>query len=809
MDKINFKRISIEGFGSFVEPVNFNLDRQGVNLIKGKNGNGKTTLFSALLWAVYKMNLKGVTNDSVVSWEWVRTEAFRGTRVIIEWDKGNTDYMVARHIDFKGTTKGIAAKSALMIFEKSKDEPEFTKAHLLGSEQHKGDQQEYINRVIGIDAKTFLNSILFGQRMKRLVESENSEKRDLFDKLFELEFIELAKEKAKAESQKLALSIVAYSKTIEAKELEMSGLKEQIESGKAILNTFEIQKKERLSTLDTTLQAAEKEFEELDAEHKKLTAASEKFEELNAELDKKKVEAKELETKLNKAKDDEAIKGREMGDIEALITRLNVEAKRLIEVSNAEYKKFKEATARAGEIKKLAESYDVEAVQKLETLITADGTAHRLILDNIATYARQVKDSEAELVKAKTNIAKYENDLKNVATTCVTCEGPLNGAQVATAKGNIRKLIESESNVVTALDKNYATYLKKWEDEVATGNTLNEKTKKSKEALVTLIESQKEAKKAFDELADLNTQLTKLKKTLDDTTKLSKENDAEVKAKAEALIIVHGERDKFKKDITLLGSSLTASNQAVLDCEGTITESREANNKLQVVVAKAKGVIKEITTAKKSIETEQAVQPPKVELEKMQEQINDCIDELEIADAGLINDKAELVRVNWWIEKGFSSGGLKSFVFNAMLSQLNLYVEKYAARLGIRVKFSVDLTKVSKPFVTTCFIGEHEIDYKDFSGGQKQRLDTVLAFAMHDLISQRSNINILIMDEAMEGLDDEGVQIVFDLIRIKAEGRCVFIISHLVNLDALNCKTINIESEEVEGHPGSVRSYIN
>jgi DNA repair exonuclease SbcCD ATPase subunit len=161
-----------------------------------------------------------------------------------------------------------------------------------------------------------------------------------------------------------------------------------------------------------------------------------------------------------------------------------------------------------------------------------------------------------------------------------------------------------------------------------------------------------------------------------------------------------------------------------------------------------------------------------------------------------MNDEfaAQLEKVLWWINKGFSASGLKAFVFNAMLTQLNLYVERYAERLGVRVKFSVDLSKASRPFVTTCYKNEVEVEYGELSGGEKQRVDVALAFAMHDLVSHTALVNILIMDEVFEGLDGDGVETVYDLIRLKAgDGKAVYIVSHSNLLDSQYTKHIGID----------------
>ena len=154
-------------------------------------------------------------------------------------------------------------------------------------------------------------------------------------------------------------------------------------------------------------------------------------------------------------------------------------------------------------------------------------------------------------------------------------------------------------------------------------------------------------------------------------------------------------------------------------------------------------------------------------------------------------------KLKWWNTTGFGSNGLKSFVFKAMLSNLNHFVQKYVSRFGVGVEFSIDMTKASKPFVTKCYIDGIEVDYEEFSGGEKQRVDIALAFAMHDLVSIGSSFNVLILDEALENLDAKGMEVVFDLIRVKAgDDKGVFIITHSAEIDSLNTKTVYVRKNK-------------
>jgi DNA repair exonuclease SbcCD ATPase subunit len=153
----------------------------------------------------------------------------------------------------------------------------------------------------------------------------------------------------------------------------------------------------------------------------------------------------------------------------------------------------------------------------------------------------------------------------------------------------------------------------------------------------------------------------------------------------------------------------------------------------------------------------------------------------------------DLTAHTWWVSTGFTSKGLRGYLFNSSLKLLNRAVEKYASRLGLRVVFSVDVTKASKPFVVECYMNGNLAEYAEFSGGEQAKIDIATAFAMHDLISAKTEFNILIMDEIFEGLDIENIDITFDLIRTKAEGRSVYVITHSQHVDSLNVKYLGVE----------------
>lgn len=632
--KSHYSRIVIEGFQSCAKPLSFNLDRLGVNLIKGTNGVGKSTLFNALLWAEYGYNLK----KSVATWEDKRPDNFRGTRVVVERTDGEFDYMVARHLGFKGTTKGITGGDKLMLFKKSVDEPTFTDKHLVGDGLHKSDMQLLIQEQIGLDVNTFVNSIIFGQRVASLVEATNADKRKLFEEMFDLSFVDNAKEKAKLEKDKVDADIYKISKDIENAEHNLKKSEDYYEEQKETLTTFTDKKNQRVSD-------AEKVVSDLS------------------------VQLEELETK-------RGLKKKELEKFDT--SKLDAEK------------------------------------EKLDTL----KNAYREEDNNRTGSERRVKDLIREVSKAGDNIVKLEQDLTNVEDTCPYCSGKLDAKKVEETKKAIKDKIKKEKEVVKELENQ-----KKQEDK-------------------------------------------NLEKLAASVKKLSDEYDAQ-----------QGIVNSISKGL----EGMYSLKQELSNLETNITNT--TNN---------------LKSAKDRLETEKSEMPPKIDLKKTEQDIQNYKDLIESGSEKVQELSSKSSKIDWWLKKGFGAGGLKAFVFNAMLNQLNLYAQKYANRLGFRVEFTVDMTKANKPFQTLIYKGDKVRDYEDLSGGQRQRVDVCVAFAMYDLVSHKSDINILLMDEVFEGLDVAGVEVCLELIRDQAQTKSVYVITHNEAIDVLNCKSIYVELDEDE-----------
>lgn len=181
---IQFGNIIIEGFCS-IPYLELNLGSKGITVIRGATGEGKTTILSALVWGAYGKNLKG--KSDVNTWEKYRPKNYNGTKVEIYFGKDGKTHRITRCLKYKGEINGAKGKDRL-IYEIDAVEV---------SEKNKGEIQALINADLGMSYSLFMNSILFGQGMKRLIQESSSDKKDLFEEIFELGYISKARDIAK------------------------------------------------------------------------------------------------------------------------------------------------------------------------------------------------------------------------------------------------------------------------------------------------------------------------------------------------------------------------------------------------------------------------------------------------------------------------------------------------------------------------------------------------------------------------------------------------------------------------------------
>lgn len=208
---ITFLKIHIKGFCSYVEEVTVDLNTHQTTLIKAPNGSGKSTIFSALTWALYGKSLKG--KSEVNTWKQYQPKAYTGTLVEVFFQRDDSIYKVTRCQNYTEVLEdGAKGKDRLLL---QKD------AEVL-SIKSKTQIQDKLNEAVGMTYKLFINSLMFGQGIKRLVEESNADKKKLFEEAFNLNFINLAKGIATEEKNKVHNEVRDFESQLESLQKELT-----------------------------------------------------------------------------------------------------------------------------------------------------------------------------------------------------------------------------------------------------------------------------------------------------------------------------------------------------------------------------------------------------------------------------------------------------------------------------------------------------------------------------------------------------------------------------------------------------------
>lgn len=177
-----FDELEIVGFRSIIKPLTLKLNVKGVNVIAGGNGEGKTQMWNALAWVLYGKPLNQSTN--VETFKELRPTKYTGVRVSIKIKDGDRTYQIIRTKNFKGLdglSKRVTGREILL------------NGSPLNLDKYAAQKKEAIEGILGISFRVFKNSIMFGQKLKRLIEEAGGEQKDFFSEAFEVDFIKLAR----------------------------------------------------------------------------------------------------------------------------------------------------------------------------------------------------------------------------------------------------------------------------------------------------------------------------------------------------------------------------------------------------------------------------------------------------------------------------------------------------------------------------------------------------------------------------------------------------------------------------------------
>lgn len=187
---IRFKEVNGEGFSCFFKPFALSLDNLGLVLVVGdnkdstsatSNGGGKTALIKTVTWALYGEFIDGDKGIEVIHKEAKKARA----SILFVDDESNAAYEITR-IQQKNNQK-----LSLQVFKFDSDDW----APFEGSS--KKETQKKIDQIVGMDYKTWCNTVLYGKTLNARFADRNAEDKDrknVLKQIFNLEVFDYARE---------------------------------------------------------------------------------------------------------------------------------------------------------------------------------------------------------------------------------------------------------------------------------------------------------------------------------------------------------------------------------------------------------------------------------------------------------------------------------------------------------------------------------------------------------------------------------------------------------------------------------------
>lgn len=192
-------------------------------------------------------------------------------------------------------------------------------------------------------------------------------------------------------------------------------------------------------------------------------------------------------------------------------------------------------------------------------------------------------------------------------------------------------------------------------------------------------------------------------------------------------------------------------------------------------------------------------------IQKFKQQIGDIEDQLK-------DKNSELKALNCAIEElvflreVFGNKGIKSYVFDNIVNELNVLVNEYLRTLfssNIQIDFSSQSEdskgNFKQVFSQKILVDGQEVSLGSFSGGEQRRISFAINLALSKIVSNRAskNFNVAFFDEVFDGLDYEGKKnaysLLSDVFMNQDQKDCILVIDHTTEFQTMFENMIKIE----------------
>ena len=385
-------KLTMSAFGSYAgkNVIDFTGQQQGIFLITGDTGAGKTTIFDAITYALYNQTSGGERNGNMMRSQYAQPET--ETYVELEFLYRGQTYRVRRNPDYK-ITKTL--KNGKIREQKVPHSVELTLPDGTVFPEKKNATDAKIIEILGLTADQFSQIVMIAQGdFLKLLYTKSDERKMIFSKLFRTDIYWKIQENLRRKSMEMDERIQENDRAFEQ---EKSRIMPLPESEEIPLDELVERLRERLKDALKEQNLRRANVEEL---NKKIT----KYEEINklfVSLEKIRQTGKELEARQAESKERrQQIENAQKADKVLVAEQQNLRQQQAVEQSAQAIAKMGETLADDQEMFETLKTQlqEAEAKQKREA---ADTQKKMLALEQSFPSYEALQNARSEEQQAK------------------------------------------------------------------------------------------------------------------------------------------------------------------------------------------------------------------------------------------------------------------------------------------------------------------------------------------------------------------------------------------------------------------------
>ena len=385
-------KLTMSAFGSYAgkNVIDFTGQQQGIFLITGDTGAGKTTIFDAITYALYNQTSGGERNENMMRSQYAQPEA--ETYVELEFLYRGQTYRVRRNPDYK-ITKTL--KNGKIREQKVPHSVELTLPDGTVFPEKKNATDAKIIEILGLTADQFSQIVMIAQGdFLKLLYTKSDERKMIFSKLFRTDIYWKIQENLRRKSMEMDERIQENDRAFEQEKSRIIPLPE---SEELPLDELVERLRERVKDALKEQNLRRANVEEL---NKKIT----KYEEINklfVSLEKIRRTGKELEARQAESKERrQQIENARKADKVLVAEQQNLRQQQAVEQSAQAIAKMTETLADHQEMFETLKTQlqEAEAKQKREA---ADTQKKMLALEQSFPSYEALQNARSEEQQAK------------------------------------------------------------------------------------------------------------------------------------------------------------------------------------------------------------------------------------------------------------------------------------------------------------------------------------------------------------------------------------------------------------------------